>query len=81
LRYLSKLYEAFDGDFAMAIILGEISHHKTSRHFSPDEIDNSGARAITSGETNWDEMQGYNAYSISSRPESPASRCDGKSPP
>jgi DNA-binding transcriptional ArsR family regulator len=34
LRYLRRLYEAFDGDLALAIVLGEIAHHTVVNYFS-----------------------------------------------
>lgn len=34
IRYLNAIYQEFDGDLAMVIVLGEIAHHNVSRLFS-----------------------------------------------
>lgn len=65
LRYLSDIYEAFGGDLAMAIVLGEISHHNTIRYFSPQKPSNKALRAIQNEPACWTGMQGCNAYSLS----------------
>lgn len=65
LQYLNRLYRAFDGDLAMAIVLGEISHHNTTDVFSPDELVNPGVQALTADHAERDRMAGCNAYSIS----------------
>lgn len=34
MRYLNVIYQAFDGDLALVIVLGEIAHHNVSRLYS-----------------------------------------------
>lgn len=65
LRYLTDLYQAFEGDLAGAIILGEISHHNTTRFFSPEKASNEVLRNLQHDPAYWQEMDGCNAYSIS----------------
>lgn len=66
LKYLNDIYQAFDGDLAMAIILGEISHHNTARFFSPEQEINDSMRTMQTDQSQWDQMECCNAYSISS---------------
>lgn len=66
LRYLGHLYRAFDGDLAMAIILGEISHHNTAKFFSPENLTNDAIRNLQDQPSKWDQMDGCNAFSLSS---------------
>lgn len=65
LHYLNDIYRAFDGDLAMAIVLGEISHHNTSRIFSRDATRNPAVARVRENESGWGEMTGCNAYSVS----------------
>jgi hypothetical protein len=65
LNYLTDIYQAFEGDLAAAIILGEISHHNTARFFSPDQESNRAVRELQNEPAYWSEMDGCNAYSIS----------------
>ncbi len=65
LGYLNSLYEQFDGDLALVIVLGEISHHNTAKAFSPDELSNDRMQQIQQHGEEWDAMQGCNAYSLS----------------
>jgi hypothetical protein len=65
LRYLSDIYQAFEGDLAMAIILGEISHHNTCRFFSPEAGSNESMRELQRDPAWWDGMAGCNAFSVS----------------
>lgn len=65
LRYLTDIYQAFEGDLAMAIILGEISHHNTAKHFSPEQAVNEPLRNMQKDPAFWSSMDGCNAYSIS----------------
>lgn len=64
IEYLNDVYRDFDGDLAMAIVLGEISHHNTSRFFSPDCVSNPALTRVEN-KADWSEMTGCNAYSIS----------------
>ena len=63
--YLNEIYKAFDGDIAMAIVLGEISHHNTAPFFSPDKQFNAPVRVLEEDPEAWKTMTGCNAYSIS----------------
>lgn len=63
--YLNSIYRAFDGDLAMAIVLGEISHHNTSRIFRSDSARNPELAGIRDHQDHWNKMIGCNAYSIS----------------
>ena len=65
LRYLNSLYAAFDGDLAMAIVLGEISHHNTARYFSPDHPVNAQLKPLRLSGEDWEKMDGCNAFSLS----------------
>ena len=62
--YLTEVYRAFDGDLAMAIVLAEISHHNTSPIFSRDSLRNPAVTRVEN-QSDWNEMTGCNAYSIS----------------
>ena len=65
LKYLTDIYQAFEGDLAMTIILGEISHHNTARLFSPQHEANEPMLRIQDDPALWLGMEGCNAYSIS----------------
>ena len=65
LEYLHDLYEAFEGDLALAIVLGEISHHNTGRFFSPDQAAPQSMRALQDNPDHWTRLEGCNAYSVS----------------
>ena len=65
LRYLNDIYEAFEGDLAMAIVLGEISHHNTARFFSSEQTANQPLLDIQNDPDSRSRMDGCNAYSIS----------------
>jgi hypothetical protein len=64
-RYLNDLYKIFEGDLAMAIVLGEISHHNTAPFFSPEKSRNEPVRVFQGDPGSWSTMEGCNAYSIS----------------
>ena len=65
LVYLNQNYRLFEGDMAMVIVLGEISHHNTGRHFSVHAEENPAVREIDHGREDWRELEGCNAMSIS----------------
>lgn len=65
LRYLNDIYQAFAGDLTTAIVLGEISHHNTTKFFSPDHAANKNLRSAQDDPAMWSEMEACNAYSIS----------------
>jgi hypothetical protein len=65
LRYLTDIYRAFEGDLAMTIVLGEISHHNTTRFFSPEQAANEPVLALQHDPLSWTGMDGCNAYSMS----------------
>lgn len=65
LGYLNSIYKTFDGDLALVIVLGEISHHNTAHIFSPEELSNPKTRSATENPGEWDTMAGCNAYSLS----------------
>lgn len=65
LEYLHDLYEAFEGDLALAIVLGEISHHNTARFFCPNRHTNEPVRTLQHQPAAWTRMPGCNAYSVS----------------
>jgi hypothetical protein len=48
MRYLNAIYQEFDGDLALVIVLGEIAHHNVSRLYS------SQGPLPPSGATNYD---------------------------
>jgi hypothetical protein len=65
LDYLNDIYRAFEGDLAMTIILGEISHHNTARFFSPEQAANQPMHQLQNDPAQWSAMDGCNAYSVS----------------
>lgn len=65
LQYLHDLYEAFEGDLALAIVLGEISHHNTAHFFCPNRHTNEPVRTLQHQPAAWTRMPGCNAYSVS----------------
>lgn len=65
LRYLNDIYHAFQGDLALAIVLGEISHHNTARFFSPERTLNEAVTALPDNPALWVGLDGCNAYSLS----------------
>jgi hypothetical protein len=65
LRYLNLIHRAFDGDLALCIVLGEISHHNTSQVFSPGELENPLIQSARSDARSWDAMPDCNALSLS----------------
>jgi hypothetical protein len=65
LSYLNLIYQLFDGDLAMVIVLGEISHHNTSDHFNPHALENPRVREIQHERDDWRGLEGCNALSIS----------------
>lgn len=65
LSYLNLIYQLFDGDLAMVIVLGEISHHNTSEHFNPHALANPRVREIQDEREDWRGLEGCNALSIS----------------
>lgn len=65
LSYLNLIYQLFDGDLAMVIVLGEISHHNTSEHFNPHALENPRVREIQEEREDWRGLEGCNALSIS----------------
>lgn len=64
-RYLIDIYQSFEGDLAMAIVLGEISHYNTGKYFSPENLTNTSLRALQNDAAFWKGMEGCNAYSMS----------------
>lgn len=65
LYYLNLIYQLFDGDLAMVIVLGEISHHNTSDHFNPHALENPRVRELQDEREDWRGLEGCNALSIS----------------
>lgn len=63
--YLNLMYRLFDGDMAMVIVLGEISHHNTASHFSVHAEENPGVKEIDHSRDGWRGLEGCNAMSIS----------------
>jgi len=61
LNYLHRLRKAFDGDFMMAIVLGEIGHHNASSFFSSGE----GIRTGIDPDEFRELMECCNAHSLS----------------
>ena len=64
MRYLSAIYQEFDGDLALVIVLGEVAHHNVSQFFS------SAGPLPPFGKTNYDDPNLYknlvscNAFSL-----------------
>lgn len=65
LSYLNLIYQLFDGDLAMVIVLGEISHHNMSDHFNPHALENPRVKEIEHQREDWRGLEGCNALSIS----------------
>lgn len=65
LRHLLNVYQEFDGDILLAIVLGEIAHHNICRHFT------AGRRAKDPPPEGWDSasfrdsLEPCNPYSLS----------------
>ena len=65
LRHLQRVRVAFDGDFLLAIVLGEIAHHNICRYYS------SGRRIESIRDVDYEDPDGLphlescNAYSLS----------------
>ncbi len=63
-RYLNAIYQQFDGDLALVIVLGEVAHHNVSELFS------SAGPLPPLGKTNYDDPNLYanlvpcNAFSL-----------------
>ncbi|MFN5962390.1 MAG: hypothetical protein ACK5CW_12985 [Verrucomicrobiota bacterium] len=64
LSYLNLIYQLFDGDLAMVIVLGEISHHNTSGDFNPHALENPRVREIQHEREDWRGLAGCHALSI-----------------
>lgn len=65
LRYLNLLYQEFDGDLILPIVLGEISHHNILRFYSYEGhcLD---IQENVEGDTDWlKNLEPTNAYSLS----------------
>jgi DNA-binding transcriptional MocR family regulator len=59
------LYQAFDGDLALVIVLGEISHHNTAKFFSPHDLTNQAIQDLQKNPALRNEMAGCNTFSMS----------------
>lgn len=65
LRYLGRIYEKFEGDFVLAIVLGEIAHHNICRFYSKGKPrDSKKVTGLTSRQV-WDDLESCNAFSLS----------------
>lgn len=65
LRHLNRVRVAFDGDFMLAIILGEIAHHNVCRYYSSGRRIR-GVRGVDYEHPDgFPRLQACNAYSLS----------------
>ena len=65
LRYLGRVYEKFEGDFVLAIVLGEIAHHNICHFYSKGKPrDPAKVTGLTSFQP-WDDLEPCNAFSLS----------------
>ena len=65
LRYLRRMHEKFEGDFVLAIVLGEIAHHNICHFYSkgkPRTLKK--VKGLTSHQA-WDDLEPCNAFSLS----------------
>lgn len=65
LRHLGRIYREFDGDFVLAIVLGEIAHHNVCRFFSHGKPLPCKARPDFTSLQASDELTPCNAFSLS----------------
>lgn len=65
LRHLNLLYQEFDGDLVMPIVLGEIAHHNVLRFYSRDGHCLDVQENMRSDADRLKNLQPTNAYSIS----------------
>lgn len=65
LRYLGRLYEKFEGDFVLAIVLGEIAHHNICRFYSKGKPSVSNKVTGLTPHQVWDDLESCNAFSLS----------------
>jgi hypothetical protein len=65
LRHLNSLYQAFDGDLLMPIVLGEIAHHNVLRFYSRDGHCLDVQENMRSDPDQLRNLEPTNAYSVS----------------
>lgn len=65
LRHLGRLYHEFEGDFVLAIVLGEIAHHNICHFFSQGKRLSNRQDATNTATQIWNELAPCNAFSLS----------------
>jgi predicted transcriptional regulator len=65
LRYLGRMYEKFEGDFVLAMVLGEIAHHNICHYYSKGKPrTRKKVTGLTSHQA-WNDLEPCNAFSLS----------------
>jgi hypothetical protein len=65
LRYLGRMYEKFEGDFVLAIVLGEVAHHNICRFYSKGKTHTPKKAAGVTTQQAWHGLEPCNAFSLS----------------
>lgn len=65
LRHLGRIYRDFQGDFVLAIVLGEIAHHNICHYYSLGKPRNDGSIPPKRLTTNPAHLEPCNAFSLS----------------
>jgi hypothetical protein len=64
LGYLKELHQAFNGDLALVIVLGEIAHHTLSPHFSAHGVDRDSIQSAQNASAGMRRLPSCSAYSL-----------------
>lgn len=65
LRHLNRVRVAFEGDFLLAIVLGEIAHHNICRYYSNGRKTEHARGIDLEHPDGWPDLESCNAYSLS----------------
>lgn len=64
LDYLKDIHRLFDGDLALAIVLAEIAHHSSSRHFTGSGKDAKAIGELKPQDPDLTRLESCSAYSL-----------------
>jgi hypothetical protein len=65
LRYLGRTHEKFEGDFVLAIVLGEIAHHNICHFYSKGKPRTPTKETGLTSRKAWENLEPCNAFSLS----------------
>lgn len=65
LRHLNRVQVAFEGDFVLAIVLGEIAHHNICHYYSAGKLTLAARDIDLESPDGWLHLESCNAYSLS----------------